>query len=89
MILMEIKQILPAGDWYALYEQEMGEAPVADRIMVWASVIMQDGGEAFPSVVGFSDAGGFLECVEDCFNFQGYCHKDDLEVALARKKELK
>ena len=87
MKLIEIKQILPAGDWYALYEQEINETPLADRIAVWASVITQDGSEIYPTVVGLIDAGGFLEPAEEARNFQGYCHKDELETALRKKRE--
>ena len=33
-----------------------------------------------PSVFGLVDAGGYLECAEECKNFRGYVHASKIEI---------
>lgn len=84
MTLLEIKQILLANDWHALFGQGTTEPPTTDRVVVWASVVIQDGPETYPTIAGFIDVGGYLEMAEEASNFEGYCHKDELKEVLKK-----
>lgn len=79
IIIKEIKQIIPAVDWFAEFSYKDAPAEYV-RVIVWASVICEDNGESYPTIVGYTDAGGYLDVAEECSNLVGYQHKEDIEI---------
>lgn len=66
----KIIQIIPAQDWYGMYEQEDGTMEL-DPIACWA--LVDDGQDRF--VVGLA-AADYVDFCENTSNFRGYKHKE-------------
>lgn len=76
---MNILQLIPAVDWYAIYDD--GNGPTAKTIACFALVKDPNGVE---KIVGFDGGEKFSSC-EHQENFRGYYHLKELESQLVEE----
>jgi hypothetical protein len=83
-LYQQIKQIIPAQNWWAVYETADGKAMV-DRLACWALCSRQGG---FDFVGGMMDGRGYAISTEDISNFRFYIYAENVEEALNKGDEL-
>lgn len=72
---MKIIQIMPITNWYAVYEIEDGNGPIATLLACIGIIEDLDGSQ---KIVGFSGGDKFTR-VDTQDNFVGYIHENELQ----------
>ena len=80
---MKIIQIMPIANWYAVYEIDDGNGPIA-TLLAFAAIVEDPDGP--PKVVGFSGGDKFTRAdTQD--NFIGYIHENELQNMMVEEVE--
>lgn len=77
---MKIIQIIPLSNWFAVYNVDDGNGPIAKELAFVALVEH----EGIQKVVGY-DGGEKFTSVENNPEFLGYCHQREVESMLVEE----
>jgi hypothetical protein len=77
---MRILQLIPMDNWYAVYNNDDGNGPIA-KTVAFAALIEHEG---IQSIVGY-DGGLKFTAAENQANFLGYFHLKELEEMMVEE----
>jgi len=80
---VKIIQIMPIANWYAVYEIDDGNGPIATLLVCLALIEDLDGSQ---KIVGFSGGDKFTR-TDTQDNFIGYIHENELQNMMVEEVE--